>query len=154
MNPSVFVLLSCLSCGFLVGCATAPTATQEAVTASGVRLATVAYITRGKTPAEQTKRATQILDVTALVRAYAHENGDVVVSLDAAAAVANDRIVNSDLAPNDRALAQAIVIEAMMLAGEQQVVPHPSIGAENAARLLTILGEIERVAQVFGTQAV
>jgi hypothetical protein len=146
---NIKTLALCLLPGLMIGCATAPTPQQEAIAASGIRITTVAYITRGKTVEEQATRAKQVLAVTAIVRSYVSEQGDMVFDLDAAAAAVNAKIMASTLAPGDKALAQALVTEAMFLAGDPQVVPHPAIGSENAARLLQIVGEIDRVARVF-----
>lgn len=144
------LIASALLALVLAGCASTPTPNQEAMASSGVRLATVAYITRGKDAAAQSKRAAQVLEVSSQVRGYVSENGDVVLSLDAAAAVANARIQASDLSASDKALAQAIVVEAALLASDQAAALGGNIGAENARVLLKLLGEIERTATVFG----
>ena len=150
MNPSVFILLSCLSCGLLVsGCATAPTPKQEAIAASSVRIATVAYITRGKTAVEQADRAGHIFNITKQLRAYITENGNVVVNLNALAGLANQKIMASTLSANDKQLAQAIVTEALFIAEDQARMVEVNVGAANAALVRQMFTEIERAAWIF-----
>lgn len=146
MSRLIFALILSAT---LLGCATTPTPTQEAAGASALRIATVAYVTRAKTAEAQAERAAKVITVAGVLRGYVAENGNVVLNLDAAAAVANARIQASDLSASDKQLAQAIVVEAVLLAGDQVAASGANIGQENARLLLKMVGEIERTARVF-----
>lgn len=134
----------------LYGCSTAPTEKQEVAINSGIRISTIAYITRGKTPAEQSKRAEQLQSVSVSVRQYVESNGTAAINLDALAAYANAYVLSrKDLSDGDKVLAQAVVLEAIYLVSDSGAVVVPALDADNMVRLLNYLLQIERVTKAF-----
>jgi hypothetical protein len=147
MHPSIFVLLSCLSCGFLVGCATPPTPTQQLAIDSGIRVSTMAYVLKDGNAAAQQARATRVLSTTAQVRKQVLATGAVVPDLDALAQWANKLILDDKtISPEDKRLLQAAVMEAIFLAEDTGLVI-ADIGAANAAQVLKGLDQADRVAR-------
>jgi hypothetical protein len=151
-NLLVAAAISVSSLFFLPGCATGPTQQQEVVINSGIRISTVAYITRGKTADVQAQRAMQLVSITSEVRKHINANGDVVANLDELATYANAYILSrKDLTEGDKTLAQAVVLEAIYLASDT-IVANMNIGAENAARVLGYLNQVDRVAKAFAVK--
>lgn len=132
----------------LTGCASLTPAQSDAVDA-GVRISAAAYITRGQTQTAQAKRAVQLQELTAAVRGHVTAEGAVIVD---AASVSQAAVKylqgRKDMTDGDRALALMVVNEVILQA-ERQLGAGVSIGADNAARLLDLLAEVDRVAALF-----
>jgi hypothetical protein len=122
---------------------------QQQAAAAALSVATVAYVTRATSAEGQAKRAQGILHATHLVRSAidAHEPG----SAEELAQTANRLILQSKLAPNDRALAQAIVVQAMLLVGDADI---PQVPTKVKTQAIAAIAVVERAASVFvGDQA-
>lgn len=132
----------------LTGCASLTPAQSDAVDA-GVRISAAFYITRGQTQTAQAKRAVQLQELTAAVRGHVTAEGAVIVD---AASVSQAAVKylqgRKDMTDGDRALALMVVNEVILQA-ERQLGAGVSIGADNAARLLDLLAEVDRVAALF-----
>ena len=147
MNPSVFLLLSCLSCGFLVaGCATAPTPTQQLFIDSGIRSATTYYILQDDIEAKQQARAARVLATTQQVRKQITLQGSVVPDLDVLAKWTIKQIAGLDLSATEKRLLQAAMLEAIFLAQDTGVAA-ADIGTVNAVVVLNGLAQADRVAR-------
>jgi hypothetical protein len=150
MNPSVFVLLSCLSCVFAVsGCATDPTPQQQLVTNAAARGATLTYIKRGKTAVEQIARAQQIFEIAKQVRAVLSKDGQLASDLSGLARQVNSDLQKTGWSEADKQLAQAFVSEMIFLAEDQLALTGGNIGADRATAVLNLLTQAERAAWVF-----
>jgi uncharacterized protein YceK len=142
----------------LSGCAT--TVSGVAAENSSVRIATIAYITRGKNQEEQSARAWQVVsftnDLNWRISKIREASGSVltVEDINTLAAFANQAINQSELPQNDKQLAQAVVIEAVMLAGDLSAyvsldTTQLKIEEIRMERVQEILDQIMRVAGVF-----
>lgn len=137
-HPLPYLLSLTLLAMTLTGCATAPT--SDAIDASAARLATVAYITRAETAQGQARRAADLVRMADALSTYAMGQGTAGI-----ASEVNRLVLAADLSPADRALAQAVLTEAVLIAGDSGGVLPP----DQAARLVAALDQVRAVAKVF-----
>jgi hypothetical protein len=144
----MFALVLPLVVSLVAGCATTQAPETSAVSASGVRLATVAYITRAEPGPAQTARAKQVLGLVEKLRTDL-QAGLLPGTADAVAAEASKRIAAADLPVHDRQLAQAILVEAIFLAGD---TGQPLSDAQRD-KVYAALEQVRRVAVAFSGTA-